>query len=71
MTESLKPGCNGPKAFLSGCVPDLEFDRLSVQLDGPNLEIDADGGNVALGVVVVGETEQEARLADAGVSDQE
>ena len=28
------PGCNGPKTFLSCCVPDLKFDRLSVELNG-------------------------------------
>ena len=66
-----KPGCNGPKAFLTGCVPDLEFDGLAVQLDRSDLEVDADGRNVALGVGVIGETEQEARFADAGISDQE
>lgn len=68
---SLKPGCNGPKTFLSGCVPDLEFDRFAVQLDGSDLKVDTDGRNVALGVGVISETEQQARLADAGVTDQE
>lgn len=33
-------------------------------------EVDADGGDVALGVCIVGETEQKARFADAGVTDQ-
>ena len=66
-----KPGCNGPKAFLTGCVPDLEFDGLAVQLDRSDLEVDADGRNVALGVGVIGETEQEARFADAGISDDD
>jgi hypothetical protein len=65
------PGCNGPKALLSGCVPNLEFDGLPVELDGSNLEVDPDGGNVALGVGVVGEPEQQARLAHAGIPDQE
>lgn len=33
-------------------------------------EVDADGGDVALGVGIVGETEEKARFADAGVTDQ-
>lgn len=34
-------------------------------------EVDADGGDVALRVCVVGETEQQARLSYTGVSDEE
>ena len=65
------PRSDCPEPLLARGVPDLQFDGLAVQLDGADLEIDPDGGNVRLGVCVVGETEQEAGFAHAGVSDQE
>jgi hypothetical protein len=34
-------------------------------------EIDANGGDVGLGVGVVGEPQQQARLSDTGVSNQQ
>ena len=37
---------------------DLEFDGLPLQLDGPNLEIDTNGGDVALRVSVVSEPKE-------------
>lgn len=38
---------------------------------GRTHEVDTDGGDVALGVGVIGEPEQQARLANTGVSDEE
>jgi hypothetical protein len=38
---------------------------------GGTHKVDADCGDVRLGVRVVGETEQQARLADTGVADEE
>jgi hypothetical protein len=38
----------------------LEFDGLSVELDGSDLEVDTDGRDVALRVGVVGESKQKA-----------
>ena len=52
---------------------DLEFDRLSLQLDSPNLEIDTNCGDVALSVSVVSESKEQARLfagRSAGVADK-
>ena len=40
----------------------LELHGLALKLDGPNLEVDTDGANVALRVGVVGETEEQTRL---------
>jgi len=34
-------------------------------------EVDADSGNVGLGVGVVGEPQEQARLADTGVTDEQ
>lgn len=65
------PRSDCPEPLLASGVPDLQFDGLAVQLDGADLEIDPNGGNVRLGVCVVGETEQETGLAHAGVSNQE
>ena len=55
---------------MSCCVPNLEFDGLSVELDGSDLEVHADGGNVTLRVRVVRESQEEARLSNAGITDQ-
>jgi hypothetical protein len=65
----------------------LQLHRLAVELDGPDFlresavgltaflrvtyEVDADGGDVGLCVCVVGEPQEQARLADTGVSDEQ
>ena len=49
----------------------LELDRLLLEDDSSDLEVDSDGGNVGFGVRVVGETEEQARFAHARVSDQQ
>lgn len=49
----------------------LQLDRLALEFDGPDLEVDADGGDVGFGVGVVCETEEEAGFADAGIADEE
>ena len=54
-----------------GCTHDLKFYGLAVKLDGPDLEVDADCGDVALGVGVVGESKQQAGLSDTRVTDEE
>ena len=62
---------NGAEALLPRGVPNLELDGLAVELDGADLEVDPDGGDVRLGVGVVGKSEEEARLSDAGISDEQ
>ena len=64
-------GGDGAEALLSSGIPDLKLDGLPVQVQGADLEIDTDGADVGLGVGIIDETEEEARLSDAGVSDQE
>ena len=64
-------GGDGAEALLAGGVPNLELDGLAVELDGADLKVDADGGDVGFRVGVVGESEEKARLADAGVSDEQ
>jgi hypothetical protein len=53
-------GGDGAEALLSGGVPNLELDCLAVELDGTNLEVDADGGDIRFRVGVVGESEEKA-----------
>ena len=40
----------------------LELHGLALELDGANLEVDTDRGDVALRVSIIRETEQQARL---------
>lgn len=49
----------------------LQLHSLAIELDSPDLEVHADGRDVALSVGVVGETQQQARLSDAGVTDKQ
>lgn len=62
---------DGAKALLAGRVPDLQLDALAVHLHVLDLEVDSDGGDERGGEGVVGVTEEEAGLADAGVADHE
>ena len=64
------PGCDCSESFLASSIPDLQLDGFAVQLNGPNLEIDTDGADVAFGVGVVREPQQKARFTDSGVTDQ-
>jgi len=64
-------GSDGAETLLSSGIPDLKLDGLSVQVQGADLEIDTDGADVRLSVGIIDETEEEARLSDARVSDQE
>jgi hypothetical protein len=50
---------------------DLELHGLAIKLNRPDLEVDTDRGDVALGVCVVRESKEQARLPDAGVSDEQ
>ena len=49
----------------------MQLDGLAVELDGADLEVDADGRDVGLGVGVVGEPKEQTRLSNAGVANQE
>lgn len=50
---------------------DLELDGLALELDCPDLEVDSDCGDVGLGVGVVCEPEEQARLAHARVTNEQ
>lgn len=61
-------GGDGPEALLAGGVPDLELDALAIELDGADLEVDADGGDEGGGEGVLAEAQQAAGLAHARVA---
>ena len=42
-----------------------------MNVNGPNLEVDPDGGDVIAGEGVVGESDEQGALAHAGVADDE
>jgi hypothetical protein len=49
----------------------LQLDGLAVQLNGPDLEVHANGGDVALRVGVISKTQQQAGLAHAAVANEQ
>jgi hypothetical protein len=53
-------GGDGAEALLAGGVPDLQLYALAVELDGADLEVDADGGDEGRGERVLAETQQTA-----------
>ena len=71
MGTTIVGGRDGSESLLAGGVPDLQFDRLTIEFNGSDLEVHTNGGDVVLGVGVVGETQQQARLSDTGIADQQ
>ena len=61
---------DGAEALLPGCVPDLKLYALAVQLDRPDFKVHSNGGNVGLGVCVIGKTQQQAGLSDTRVTNE-
>ena len=59
------------EALLARRVPDRQLHRLAAQLHRLHLEVDADRRGEVLLERVVGEAEEDRRLADAGVADEE
>lgn len=57
--------------LLPRSVPDLKLYRLPVHLDRPDLEVHTDRGHEVVCEDIISESEQERRLADTGVSNQE
>lgn len=64
-------GGDGAEALLAGRIPDLQLDALAVELDGPDLEVDADSGDEGRGEGVLAEAQQAAGLAHARVTDEQ
>lgn len=53
-------GGDGAEALLAGRVPDLELDALSIELNGPDLEVNANGGDEGRREGVLAEAQQAA-----------
>ena len=49
----------------------LQLHCLAIELDRPDLEVHTNGRNVALGIGVVGEPQQQARFPNARVANQQ
>ena len=58
------------ETILTSGIPNLQLDGLTVDLDRANLEVDTNGGHEAIMEDIIGESEQERRLADTGVTNQ-
>ena len=71
VSPAIVRGCNGSESFLSGGIPDLELDGLSIQLNCSDFEINTNGGDVGFGVSVVCESKEQTRFTDTGVSNKE
>jgi len=59
------------ETLLASSVPDLELDRLAVELDSADLKVHTNSADVALCVRVVRKTQKKAALADTAVSNKE
>ena len=59
---------DGPESFLPRGVPYLELDALAVELDGADLEVDADGRDEGGCEGVFAEAQEAAGFAHAGVA---
>lgn len=56
--------CDRSESFLTGSIPHLKFHVLVHDVYCFYSEVDADGGHVARGKLVIGETKKQAGLAD-------
>ena len=62
--------CNCVETFLTGCVPNLQFDFLSSQFNCLDFKVNANGRNKSGVKGVITESEQNTGLANSGVTNQ-
>lgn len=60
---------DGPEPFLAGCVPNLQLDPLAIDVDVLDLKVNPDGRDEGRAERVIGISQEEASLPDAGVAD--
>jgi len=53
MSSSVVAASDCPETFLACCVPDLEFDGLSVLLNCANFKVNTNGAYVAIQVRII------------------
>lgn len=59
---------DGPVALEPGCVPDLGFDGVVLQLNGPRAELHANGGATFVIKLILSEARQKVALSYARLS---
>lgn len=52
------------ETFLTSCIPNLQLDTFAVELNGANLEVNANSGNEGWSERVVGKAKQQAAFPD-------
>ena len=62
---------NRSEALLTSCIPYLEFYPLTVQLNCPNFEIDANGGNERWSERIFAESQKTARFSNSRITNQQ
>jgi hypothetical protein len=71
MRTAVIRGSNGTEAFLSGGIPNLKLDGLSIQLNGADLKVHTNGRNVGFRVGIVGKSKKQTRFTNTRVSNEE
>ena len=61
---------DGPISLLSSGIPNLKLDLLTVMPERAESEVDADGGDIVLVELIICESYEKARLADAGITEK-
>jgi hypothetical protein len=59
---------NSPISLLSSCIPNLKLNLFTIMSERSESEVDTDGGHIVLVELIIGEPDEKARLADAGIS---
>lgn len=62
---------NRSEALLTSCIPYLEFYPLTVQLNCPNFEVDANGGNERWSERIFAESQKTARFSNSRITNQQ
>ena len=62
---------DGPVSLLAGRVPDLQLHFPVAVVDGAEAKVDSDRCRVVLDEVIICKPDEQARLADAGVTQQD
>ncbi len=69
--EHAKKPCNGAETFLPRSVPDLKLDNFLGKRERSTGKVDPDGGAIAGGKGVVGESLQQGRFAASRLANQQ
>ena len=62
---------NRPEPLLARCVPNLQLDRLALQLNRPDLKVNTNRRYIRLRIRVVGKTQEKTLLTHALVTNQQ